>query len=1265
MADLAPYSPRLLLEWEHASPDLRHRAIEGTLVFADVSGFTRLSERLAAVAGKAGAEELADIIGALFGDLLTVAGRRGGEMLKYGGDAVLVFFRGDGHVERAAAGSIEMQERLREIGRVDAGGKPIRLRMSVGMNSGAFDLFKVGTRHQELVIAGPATTETVRMEATADAGEVLVSAATAARLPATALGGPKDDGRLLRRAPAAFTSPIAAVSAGTSVAHRLVAPDLVDHLSGDPDHRLATVSFLHITGVDDVLRRKGAEVAAAWLDETVGSIQAALAAYGVTFLATDLAADGTKVMAAAGAPVATEDAERRMLLALRQVLDRGTPLPVKAGVNRGHVFAAAVGPSFRRTYTTLGDVVNTAARLCARAAPGEILVLDPVLEPTRGTFEVTALPAFVAKGKALPLEPKRVDGERGSLGTDGEATVTPTVRFAGRSREVATLRHAAERAADGVGSLVEIVGEMGVGKTRLLTEALGGCDLAAHVVHCEPYETVTAFHPFKRLLRRALFGDHEPDDVGPALRTAVAQLAPGLLPWLPLVADVLDATIPPTPETEALDTRFRLQRTAAVTTDLLLAALPQPTVIVFEDTHWIDDASATVLRRIESTVTSAPWLVCTTRRPERSAFTATAATSTTLDLAPLTDGEAMCLVAEVGGDVAIPPHTREAILRRAEGNPLFLTELLAGVARGGDVPERLEAVMAAQIDRLAPDDRRVLRHAAVLGSRFTLDVLAAVTGDRSLATSSARAVSARLQLLVVPEGRGQLRFRHQLVRDVAYESLPFRVRRDLHRRAGEVLEELPRAGAELAEVLSLHFSSARDHARAWRYARAAADRARERFANAEAAVLLDRALTASRELDSIAMAEVAETWGYLGECRMYLGDGAGARTAFRRARALHRDAPMRVAKLCHVEARLAQREGRQDAATRWVRRGLDALRGDDGPDACGLRAELLVLQAWMKNAAGRPRDAIRWANRSLAEAELAGNQRVVAYANMVLDGADVTLGRRGDPARAQRALQIYEDLGLLEDLAVVLNNLGNHSYYQGRWSEALRMFDRATSALTRVGDLMLAGLGEVNVAEILIDQGRCDEALERLDAAESTLRSLGEEVGLAFVWSHRGRVAVHRGETDAAETLFREARTHFERYGYGTYVLEVDARLADCALRAGDIPRARAAVDAALEADRAAGGSRLTPMLLRILGYCCAAAGETSDAWAAMDESLHLAREAGGAYDVALALEGFDVLVEAGATDTGAAAERAAERRALLDELDVVSTPKPALALAG
>ncbi|MEA3018579.1 MAG: hypothetical protein QOI47_103, partial [Actinomycetota bacterium] len=853
-SDLTPYSPRLLLQWDDDAPGASHRAIDGTLVFADVSGFTRLSERLARSGGRAGAEEMGSVVDRLFDELLTAAALRGGEMLKYGGDAALLFFRGEHHAARAAAGAADMQRRLREVGRIETQAGVVRLRMSVGMNSGSFDLFKVGRVHEELIIAGPATTETARMEAAADPGEILVSASTAALLDDRDLGAEKAGGRLLRRAPDAPVLPVVRLEPSPR-AGRFVCSRLAQHLDGgvDPDHRLATVAFIHLMDVDGMLLDVGPTLVASRLDATMTVVQEALDDLGVFFLATDMAADGAKVMAAAGAPLAGEDEERRMLLALRRIIDADTPLRVRAGVNRGHVFAASVGPHYRKTFTCIGDVVNTSARVQAKAGPGEVLALAPVLEHARGRFATTVLAPFAAKGKTEPLVPQRVDGFEGD--DDAPVSMLPLV---GRDVELECLVAAADTARGGSGSLVELVGDMGSGKSRLVEELLLRVpDMRAIVVPCEPYQQATPFHPFTRVLQRLVVGD-ETGDRAAALRHTVSVRVPHLAPWIPLIAGVLDVAVPDTDATRSLEPRFRMERTAAATGELIKALLPEPTVLVFEDIHWLDDASAVLLSELELVATGSPWVVCVTRRDEPSPFTRSRPESSLVHLTALADDDMHQLVSLATTEAPMPPHRRSAIVQRAGGNPLFLTELLQHGVDSDVLPDSVEAVMAAQIDRLDPAARKLLRRAAVLGSRFDIDMLAALADDASLDRASAASVSRRVNAFLVPDGTRRLRFRHQLIRDVAYQSLPFRERRALHLRAGDAIERAPgHDDCERASILSLHFLHAQEFERCWHHARIAGDRACEKYANVEAVELLERALSAAKVVAGVADEELA------------------------------------------------------------------------------------------------------------------------------------------------------------------------------------------------------------------------------------------------------------------------------------------------------------------------------------------------------------------------------------------------------------------------
>jgi class 3 adenylate cyclase len=203
-SSLLPYLPRLLLQWLAEEPDATSRELDGTVVFVDISGFTKLSERLAK-SGRMGAEELAEAIGSCFARLLAVAYGNGGGLLKFGGDALLLLFTGTDHALKGARAAVGMRRALREIGKLETSGGRVQLRMSVGLHSGTFHLFLVGGSHREFMITGPGATQTAAMEGTAEAGEILVSPATAALLPAKVIGAAKGPGFLLRGDPGGLT----------------------------------------------------------------------------------------------------------------------------------------------------------------------------------------------------------------------------------------------------------------------------------------------------------------------------------------------------------------------------------------------------------------------------------------------------------------------------------------------------------------------------------------------------------------------------------------------------------------------------------------------------------------------------------------------------------------------------------------------------------------------------------------------------------------------------------------------------------------------------------------------------------------------------------------------------------------------------------------------------------------------------------------------------------------------------------------------------
>src|SRR6188508_363154 len=477
-AELVPFVPRLTLEWLRDEPKAIWREVDGTLAFIDISGFTAMSEKLSSL-GRAGAEEVTEVMNATFAALLGVAYAQGGGLLKFGGDALLLLYEGDEHAARAARAAFEMRRTLRAIGRPRTSAGAVQLKMHAGLHSGRFQFFLLGDAHRELLIAGPAATETVEMEATSEAGEILVSSATAAALGEGVLAEEKGSGRLLRAAPDAHgvVAPLPAVD-GVPVELAIPAPLRSQLLEVGPlegEHRHASIAFIRFSGTDEIIETEGPEAAADALDALVRAVQTAADEHKVTFLESDIDRDGGRIILVSGAPQTFGDDEERMLRTVRAVVDAGLPLPVHIGVSQGRVFTGQVGASFRRTYTVLGDTAALAARLMARSGEDEIWVSAEAFARGGAQFAATELEPFTVKGKSEPVH-AFVLGELLAARERAEPSdVREELPFFDRERERAVLGASVAPVRMGFGTMVELVGEPGIGKTRLTEELRRQC----------------------------------------------------------------------------------------------------------------------------------------------------------------------------------------------------------------------------------------------------------------------------------------------------------------------------------------------------------------------------------------------------------------------------------------------------------------------------------------------------------------------------------------------------------------------------------------------------------------------------------------------------------------------------------------------------------------------------------------------------------------------------------------------------------------------
>jgi class 3 adenylate cyclase/tetratricopeptide (TPR) repeat protein len=1200
---------RLVLDWSRDG-GLGVRQLEGTLVSVDLSGFTALSERLQAK-GRAGAEELTLAVSGVFAGLIGITERHDGDVLKFRGDALLLFFDGPDHERRACYAAADMQWLIRTTGEMMSSVGPVTLRMSTGIYTGDCHFFLVEGTHRELVIAGPAATATIALEDAAEAGEILLSKRTAAALEPEWVGSSRGDGRLLLELPEREVAPRAeAPSPEVSDELELYVPEpLRAHLlleAGESEHRQVTAAFLKFTGVDDAIATEGAEAVYDRLSALARLLGDELKQLGLTWFGSDIDTDGGKIYLVGGAPSSTGADEERMLRALRTVLGTHEGLTLRAGVNRGPAFCGDIGTESCRSYNVMGDTVNLAARLTSRADPGGLLTTADVLERARTRFETTSQ-SLLLKGKERPITAYHVGAVLGEKEEEPQAELP----FVGREAELAALALAVNGARVRQQQVVELIGEPGIGKSRLVDElekqALGFTQLGGR---CDQYSSASAYSVFRDLLRPLVGLTPEMDarTAGENLLPWISAVMPDLAPLAPLIAVPFDAQVPPTPEVDQLDPQFRRDRLHECVGVLLTRVLLMPTLLVIEDGHWIDDASRELLHSLTRAQAPRPWLVCVTRRPQGDDFADPAVDGhLQLALEPIDARAAQSLALAAAGDVAVSDDVLAAVVERAGGNPLFVRELIAASRGASDVsslPDSVETLILTRMDTLAPEDRFLLRNASVLGARFELEMLARIV-EEELPDAGNLAHWERLSEFVAWDDAGRLHFLHDLFRAVAYEGLSFRRRAEIHGRVGAVIEE--RAGAAVADVadrLSLHYHRAGQYEKAWKYSVLAGRRAQDRSANVEAVELYERALDvaegAGAELDEIA--EVAEALGDVAELAARYDT---AEAAYERARTAVPDHAVTQSRLLRKQGILDERRGRYAEALQRYESALGVLDdAEDTVERVRSGADVELAYAGVKLRQGQFDETRTWAARAAASADASEDNVRLAY-------------------------------------AYALSYIA--AYFDGRWDNALDWYRRSGESAARVGDVVSVARAQSNEAEILSDRGQFEEARALFEQALRVWRAADYRIGVALATSNLGRVMARSGQFEEAHRLLEDALAQFEELGAEAYVAETQARIAECLVLEGHHRVAFEALAPLREPD-----SPLLAIAERLTGYTVVQSrAGFEQAKPHFERSLEAAEASGAEYEVALTLR---AIAETSGVDDGRATE-------ILDRLGVVSTP--------
>ena len=868
---LASFLPGLLIQRLRRHPSLSPAAEQhfGAVLFADISGFTALTERLAE-RGEEGAELVGRILNDYFGTLVDIIADHGGDVLQFAGDAVTaLWLPPEPHAlptacTQAARCALDIQSRLRNWRSIDGAGLALRVACAAG-KVWAAQLGGRENRWEFLVTGAPLHTLSQAVQVCGP-GEVLVTDDVGRMLPHGSQLTPRADGyRRLLDLPAG-TPLIAAASAlplppqarqfvPRAVVQRLEA-GLADWMA---EFRRLTVLFVKLEGLNydapDLLLR---------LQQATQALQATIYKHGggINQLAMD--EKGVTLIAGWGIPGKAhhDDAARAVetALAIRAEL-QGQRLGCSMGLTTGRVFCGVRGGQRRRQYALMGQAVNLAARLM-QAADGDILLDTATARAVADRFELQRLQPLQVKGRAEPVPVYRPRAAR-----------APAVRLSGvvgRHRERRQLVDLlAQLPQSPAANLVLLEGEAGIGKSTLLRFAeQAAADRGIAVLRGS--ETAmgddSPYAVWRGVFQQLLGAADDPEHGG--LRRSLDRL--GLADWLPLLSAVLPQQWPENEVTAPLVGAARTEATCRLLARLLRhAAAERPLLLLLDDGQWFDPNSWALIAEVVRE--PAPILLLIATRPLSESATPTQqallARAGTLRLAlpPISTNDCAALLRDRLRAVELPPGLTEFVHERSGGNPLYAEQLLLGLLDSGHLkasgsghtlrvavseldrltaPATLEGVVIARLDLLPPSKLLTLKVASALGSSFTVDTLAAVHP----VTADPRVIDAQLSQLCwrglisqEPGAAGRYAFRHGVLQQITYGLLSFDQRRALHRAIATHLESSGAAATSDLATLAQHWAAAGEPLQAAACLERAARQALDRLALEEAVRLLDAA----------------------------------------------------------------------------------------------------------------------------------------------------------------------------------------------------------------------------------------------------------------------------------------------------------------------------------------------------------------------------------------------------------------------------------------
>jgi predicted ATPase/class 3 adenylate cyclase len=1097
----------------------------GSALFADISGFTPLTNALVQELGPTrGAEEVTRHVNRVFDALIAQLQEYQGSVIGFSGDAITCWLDGD-YGLRAVVCGLAMQNAMKVFETVQISPKTtVSLAMKVAIANGHARRFLVGNPEIQLVeiLAGSTLERLAAAEHQAERGEVVVDGAVADFLDEyVRFSGWRVNERTGSRVGLATDvkipvspSPWPEIPADAfppektrpwllPAVYERIASGLGEFLT---EFRPAAIIFITFGGID----YDGDESSGEKLDAYIRAVQNVLMRYDGNLIQVTVGDKGSYLMAAFGAPVAHEDYVERAVAAALE-LGKLAPVPewegkIKIGISMGRLRTGAYGGTMSRTYGVLGNETNLSARLMQAAYPGQILVTKGVREEVGDGYDWEQQAPMLVKGRTDPITTYSLCGSRENMRASLEKAGY-SLPMVGRQEELKLASEKLDKALEGHGQIIGIVGEAGIGKSRLVTEILQLPNMIGMLPYggeCQSYGMASSYQVWQNIWRSIFRLDPSWDEelAIAALEAQLRIINIDLLPRMPLLSSLLKLNIPDNELTQSLDAKLRKASLESLLVDCLTAkAQETPMLLVLENIQWIDPLSYDLLDMLGRATANLPVLIILAFRPSEKLTGENAGLIhlshfTTVPLVEFTVEEEQQLIQLkidelYGTHQTINPRLVEMVSRRTEGNPFYIEELLNYLFDQGvdpqdsraleqlDLPSSLHSLILTRIDQRTESQKITLKVASIVGRVFIAAWLWGAypeLGDASRVKTDLEILN-HTEIEQAHEPELTYLFRQIVIQEVTYDSLPYSIRSVLHDQLARFIEENAHDKLnQYIDLLAYHYSRSANQPKKREYLQLAGEAAQSRYAN-EAAIQYYLSL-----LPLLSDEEKLPIQLKLGEVFEIVGRWDDAKALY------------------HQALEVSTREGEANFVA---------------------RCQTAIGELFRKR--GEYEDAATWLLRALNAFETMNDK---AGVGKVLQSAGTLAVHQGNRDTAQslyeKSLDIRRELDDKLQIANLLNNLGILARHRGDYQEARRLQTQGLEIRQEIGDRFGLAHSLTNLGIIAMNMGDFEAARKYSEDALKIYRDIGSKFYIANELDNLGNVARTQGDLEAARQYYSE-----------------------------------------------------------------------------------------------------------------------------------------------